>query len=209
MAGDRQTTTVEILRALSTSAPAVSFREDPSVCRRGTCDRRRICTKPLARRTRGSYGIYARPQVRDILIAKKIRRWCLVAKYSLLDPSCPAWRARKNYARFCARSVQDESSFLREAQQCYDAALPVARQIVTISTAASSWFGECCSRWPPDRAYFGNKLTRRAQMWAQQVRAILPILLSPHLAAFVGDHESNDQPTRVSKLYRFHSPPRY
>jgi hypothetical protein len=43
------------LSLLSTSAPAVSFRGDPSVSRRGTCDRR-ICTKPLARRTRGSYG---------------------------------------------------------------------------------------------------------------------------------------------------------
>src|SRR5260370_36261404 len=43
------------LSFLSTSAPAVSFRGDPSVPRRGTCDRR-ICTKPLARRTRGSYG---------------------------------------------------------------------------------------------------------------------------------------------------------
>src|SRR5580704_402788 len=44
------------LSFLSTSAPAPSFRADPSVARRGTCDRR-ICTKPLARRTRGSYGI--------------------------------------------------------------------------------------------------------------------------------------------------------
>jgi Family of unknown function (DUF6326) len=30
-------------------------REKESVCRRGTCDRG-ICTKPLSRRTRGSYG---------------------------------------------------------------------------------------------------------------------------------------------------------
>ena len=35
------------LSFLSTSAPAVSFRADPSVSGRGTCDRR-ICTKPLA-----------------------------------------------------------------------------------------------------------------------------------------------------------------
>jgi hypothetical protein len=41
------------LRFLSTGAPAVSFRGGTSVSRRGTCDRR-ICTKPLARRTRGS-----------------------------------------------------------------------------------------------------------------------------------------------------------
>ena len=47
------------LRPLSTSAPAVSFRVDPRVSRRGTCDRG-ICTKPLARRTRGSYGFCMR-----------------------------------------------------------------------------------------------------------------------------------------------------
>jgi hypothetical protein len=47
------------LSFLSTSAPAVSFGEDPSVSRRGTCDRR-ICTKPLARRTRRSYGFCVR-----------------------------------------------------------------------------------------------------------------------------------------------------
>ena len=47
------------LSFLSTSAPAVSFRVDPSVSRRGTCDRR-ICTKPLARRTRYSYGFCMR-----------------------------------------------------------------------------------------------------------------------------------------------------
>src|SRR5271167_3927396 len=47
------------LSFLSTSAPAVSFRADPSVARRGTCDRR-ICTKPLARRTRWSYGFCMR-----------------------------------------------------------------------------------------------------------------------------------------------------
>src|ERR1700683_3330021 len=41
------------LRFLSTGAPAVSFCVEPSVSRRGTCDRK-ICTKPLARRTRGS-----------------------------------------------------------------------------------------------------------------------------------------------------------
>src|ERR1700683_232449 len=47
------------LRFLSTGAPAVSFCVEPSVSRRGTCDRR-ICTKPLARRTRGSYGFWMR-----------------------------------------------------------------------------------------------------------------------------------------------------
>src|SRR5260370_1511733 len=44
---------------LSTRAAAVSLRVDPSVSRRGTCDRR-ICTKPLAWRTRWSYGFCMR-----------------------------------------------------------------------------------------------------------------------------------------------------
>ena len=47
------------LSTLSTSAPAPSVRVDPSASRRGTCDRG-ICTKPLARRTRGSYGFCMR-----------------------------------------------------------------------------------------------------------------------------------------------------
>jgi hypothetical protein len=45
----------------------------------------------------------ARPQVREILIAKKMNHWWVVAKCRLIDPSCPTWRARKNYQRLCAR----------------------------------------------------------------------------------------------------------
>jgi len=45
----------------------------------------------------------ARPQVREILIGKKMKRWWLVAHCRLIDPACPTWRARKNYARLCAR----------------------------------------------------------------------------------------------------------
>jgi len=45
----------------------------------------------------------ARPQVREILIAKKMKHWWVVAKCRLIDPTCPTWRARKNYARLCAR----------------------------------------------------------------------------------------------------------
>jgi hypothetical protein len=45
----------------------------------------------------------ARPQVREILIAKKMKHWWVVAKCRLIDPTCPTWRARKNYQRLCAR----------------------------------------------------------------------------------------------------------
>jgi hypothetical protein len=40
--------------------------------------------------------------------------------------------------------VQDESSFLPEAQQCYDAAAPVTQQIIAISSAGPGWFGDEC-----------------------------------------------------------------
>ena len=47
--------------------------------------------------------MHARPQVREILIAKKMRRWCLIAQHPFVDRGCPPARARKNYARLCAR----------------------------------------------------------------------------------------------------------
>lgn len=39
----------------------------------------------------------ARKQVRDILVARKMLRWCNVARYPQLDPNCPPGRARKNF----------------------------------------------------------------------------------------------------------------
>lgn len=40
--------------------------------------------------------------------------------------------------------IMDEAAFLREAQQCYDAAEPVAGQIVAISSAGPGWFADQC-----------------------------------------------------------------
>jgi hypothetical protein len=45
----------------------------------------------------------ARPQVREILIAKKMKHWWVVAKCRLVDPTCPPARARKNYWRLFHR----------------------------------------------------------------------------------------------------------
>jgi hypothetical protein len=45
----------------------------------------------------------ARPQVREILISKKLRRWLLIAQYPFVDKACSPARARKNYQRLCAR----------------------------------------------------------------------------------------------------------
>jgi hypothetical protein len=42
--------------------------------------------------------------------------------------------------------IMDEASFLREAQQCYDAAEPVAGQIVAVSSAGPGWFGDQVAR---------------------------------------------------------------
>ena len=44
------------------------------------------------------------------------------------------------------RYVMDEASFLPEAEACYNAAVPVAKQIIAISSAGPGWFGDQCSR---------------------------------------------------------------
>ncbi len=43
--------------------------------------------------------MHARPEIKEILVAKKLRRWILVAKYSFVDPTCSPARARRNYWR--------------------------------------------------------------------------------------------------------------
>jgi hypothetical protein len=45
----------------------------------------------------------ARPQVRELLIGKKIRHWLVIAKHPAVYPHCATWRARKNYLRLCAK----------------------------------------------------------------------------------------------------------
>jgi len=41
--------------------------------------------------------MHAREQVRDILISKRLKHWCAVARCPLLDPRCSTAKARKNY----------------------------------------------------------------------------------------------------------------
>lgn len=41
--------------------------------------------------------------------------------------------------------IMDEAAFLPEAEQCYNAAHPVAGQIIAISSAGPGWFGDMCS----------------------------------------------------------------
>lgn len=42
--------------------------------------------------------------------------------------------------------VMDEAAFLPEAEACYNAAHPVAQQIIAISSAGPGWFGNECTR---------------------------------------------------------------
>jgi putative SOS response-associated peptidase YedK len=39
--------------------------------------------------------MHARPQIRDILIAQKLRRWSLIAQHPFVDLTCPPARARR------------------------------------------------------------------------------------------------------------------
>jgi len=45
----------------------------------------------------------ARPQVREILIARKLQRWSLIARHKFIEPSFSRARARKNYWRLFHR----------------------------------------------------------------------------------------------------------
>jgi hypothetical protein len=47
--------------------------------------------------------MHARPEIREILIIKKLRRWQLIARYPFVDKSCPPARARRNFWRLCAK----------------------------------------------------------------------------------------------------------
>lgn len=42
--------------------------------------------------------------------------------------------------------VIDEASFLPEAEQCYNAAHPVAQQIIAVSSAGPGWFADQCAQ---------------------------------------------------------------
>jgi vancomycin permeability regulator SanA len=47
--------------------------------------------------------MHARPQVKEILIAKKMHRWVLISNHPTVDRSCSTARARKNYQRLFYR----------------------------------------------------------------------------------------------------------
>jgi hypothetical protein len=48
----------------------------------------------------------ARPEIREILIGKKLRHWQLIALHPFVDRSCPPSRARRNFWRLAAKYPQ-------------------------------------------------------------------------------------------------------
>jgi hypothetical protein len=41
----------------------------------------------------------ARPELVPVLVSRKLRRWALISKFPIIDPSCPPARARRNFWR--------------------------------------------------------------------------------------------------------------
>jgi hypothetical protein len=47
--------------------------------------------------------MHARPEVRRILVAKKMERWHSIARCPLVDPKCKPARARRNCIRLMSK----------------------------------------------------------------------------------------------------------
>jgi hypothetical protein len=47
--------------------------------------------------------MHARPQVKEILVARKLRRWSIICRCEYIEPCFPRARARKNYWRLYHR----------------------------------------------------------------------------------------------------------
>ena len=45
----------------------------------------------------------ARPTVKEILVARKLQRWSMIARCQYIEPGFPRARARKNYQRLFYR----------------------------------------------------------------------------------------------------------
>jgi hypothetical protein len=39
----------------------------------------------------------ARPEIREHLIAERMRHWLMIARHPFVGKGCPKWRARKNF----------------------------------------------------------------------------------------------------------------
>lgn len=48
--------------------------------------------------------MHARPELREHLLATKMRKWAMIGRHPNAFPNCSASRARRNYARLYARN---------------------------------------------------------------------------------------------------------
>jgi hypothetical protein len=39
----------------------------------------------------------ARPEIRNHLLIRRMRRWLAIARWPMINPRIPMWRARKNF----------------------------------------------------------------------------------------------------------------
>jgi hypothetical protein len=46
---------------------------------------------------RGNFQMNAREEIREHLIAERMRHWLTIARCPLIGKGCPKWRARKNF----------------------------------------------------------------------------------------------------------------
>jgi len=51
----------------------------------------------------GEKKLRARPEVKEILIASKLKHWSLIGQHPWSYPSCSPARARKNFSRLLAK----------------------------------------------------------------------------------------------------------
>jgi hypothetical protein len=64
--------------------------------------------------------MHARPQIREILIERKLKRWCGIAQCPLLDPRCPTARARRNFWRLIKAHPQTAQRLGYTATSVYE-----------------------------------------------------------------------------------------
>ena len=50
--------------------------------------------------------MHARPEIREILIAGKLKRWALIGQHPHAYPNCSSARARRNFSRLFSRYPQ-------------------------------------------------------------------------------------------------------
>lgn len=61
----------------------------------------------------------ARPEVKRILISERLRKWAMVGRRPSAYPNISATRARRNYARLCARYPDIARSLGLDATSAY------------------------------------------------------------------------------------------